>query len=275
MKNKILTIKSKNVILLFVLFLLLSCSSDDKSITEPQEEPFTIELVSANSIITIDETATFEVKTNRPFDAIIYSTDNFATSHSVSKNQGDSFGTSLTLYVDTANLGNITYSIRVADANDNQKTATGTLSFTVEKGNALHIKEVLINNFYDKDNTWDTEFSNTDINRLADVFFSFSKPHINLFTGQKFKSLWYKSAVKENQGDLNWNLLQENLYVNPNAIIHFGLADDDGGGVGQDLLLGPPFEKDINLSQYSNTEPNNITLEDTSINLDVDFSVAW
>ncbi len=232
-------------------------------------------MVATNISVNIDEVATFEVKTNKPFSSFTYSTDNFTTSRTVSKSQGDSFGTSLTLYVDTANLGTIIYSIRVADANDNQKTATGTLSFTVEKGNALHIKEVLINNFYDKDNTWDTEFSNTDINRLADVFFSFSKPHINLFTGQRFKTLWYSSAVKENQGDLIWNLSQENLYVNPNALIHFGLADDDGGGVGQDLLFGPPFEKEINLAQYSSSQPNNITLEDTSINLNVDFAVAW
>jgi hypothetical protein len=40
---------------------------------------------------------------------------------------------------------------------------------------------VLVNDFYDKDNTWDTEFSSTDPNRLADVFFSLSKPHIDLF----------------------------------------------------------------------------------------------
>ena len=74
---------------------------------------------------------------------------------------------------------------------------------------------------------------------------------------------------------MTWNLSQENLYVNPNALIHFGLADDDGGGVGQDLLLGPPFEKEINLAQYSSSKPNSITLEDASINLDVDFAVEW
>jgi hypothetical protein len=263
------------IILFLLTIIFFSCSSEDNNIVEPQEGPLTVELVTTNPTTTIDEVVSFEVKTNRPFSSITHSTDNFTTSRTVSKSQGDSFGTSLTLYVDTANLGTITYSIRVADANDNQKTATSTLSFTVEKGNALHIKEVLINNFYDKDNTWDTEFSNTDPNRLADVFFSFSKPHINLFTGQRFKALWYTSAVKENQGDLAWNLSQENLYIDPNVLIHFGLADDDGGGVGQDLLLGPPFEKDINLSQYINTQPNNITLEDSSINLDVDLAVAW
>lgn len=266
----------KHKIILFIFTIIFfSCGSGDNDTLEPQEEPLTVELVATKTTLSIDEIVPFEIKTNRPFGSINYSTDNFTTSKTVSKSQGDSFGTNLTLYVDTANFGNITYSIQLVDANDNQKTATNTLSFTVEKGNALHIKEVLINNFYDKDNTWDTEFSDTDPNRLADVFFSFSKPHIDIFTGQRFKALWYKSAVKENQGDLNWNLSQENLYVNPNALIHFGLADDNGGGVGQDLLLGPPFEKDINLSQYSNAQPSNITLEDSSISLDVDFGLEW
>ena len=265
----------KKTITLLLSIIFFSCSSEDNNIVEPQEEPFILELVTTNTNINIDEIATFEVKTNKPFSSITYSTDNFTTSKTVSKSQGDSFGTNLTLYVDTANCGNITYSIQVVDANDNQKTATGTLSFTVEKGNAVYIKEVLVNNFYDKDNTWDTDFSSTDPNRLADVSFSLSKPHIDLFSGQRFKALWYKSTVKENQGDLSWYLSQENLYVNPNALIHFGLADDDDGGVGQDLLLGPPFEKDINLSQYSNAQPSNITLEDSSINLDVDFGLEW
>lgn len=270
-----MNIMKDKIIILLLTIMLFSCSSEDNNILEPQEEFLTVQLVTTNSNINIDEVVTFEVKTNKPFSSITYSLDNFTTSKTVSKTEGDSFGTSLTLYVDTANLGTITYSIRVADANDNQKTATSTLSFMVKKGNAFHIKEVLINNFYEKDNTWDTEFSSTDPNRLADVFFSFSKPHIKLFTGQRFKTLWFKSVVKENQGDLKWNLSQENLYINPKAIIHFGLGDDDGGGVAQDLLLGPPFEKDIDLSQYSNAQPSNITLEDSSINLDVDFGLEW
>ena len=260
------------IILSLFTIILFSCSSEDNSITEPQEELFTVELVATNTNVSIDEVATFEVKTNRPFDGITYSTDNFTTSRTVTQNQGDSFGTTLTLYVDTANFGNITYSIRVFDASNNQQTATSTLSFTVQKGNAVRVNQVLINNFYDKDNTWDSEYSSTDPNRLADVFFSFSKPHIDLFTGQKFKSLWYTSAVKENQGDLTWNLSQENLYIDPNALIHFGLADDDGGGVGQDLLLGPAFEKEVILCQYSSTQPSSIAIEDHSISLDIDFA---
>ncbi|MGB0199059.1 MAG: hypothetical protein ACPF80_03375 [Flavobacteriaceae bacterium] len=246
--------------------LYSACSSE--------EELFTVELVATNTNVSIDEVATFEVKTNRPFDRITISRDNFTTSTTVTKSQGDSFGTTLTLYVDTANFGNITYSIRVFDASNNQQTATSTLSFTVQIGNAVRVNQVLINNFYDKDNTWDSEYTSTDPNRLADVFFSFSKPHIDLFTGQKFKALWYTSVVKENQGDLTWNLSQENLYINPNALIHFGLADDDGG-LGQDLLLGPPFEKELNLSQYSSTQPSSIAIEDNSISLDVDFAVEW
>jgi hypothetical protein len=171
--------KHKIILFLFTI-IFFSCGSEDNN-TLTQEEPLKVELIATKTTVSINEVVPFEVKTNRSFGSITYSTDSFTTSGSTSKSLGDSFGTSLTLYVDTANFGNITYSIRVADADDNQKTATSTLSFTVEKGNAVHIQEVLVNDFYDKDNTWDTEFSSTDPNRLADVFFSLSKPHIDLF----------------------------------------------------------------------------------------------
>lgn len=100
---------------MLLIITLFSCSSNEDIISEPQEEPFTVELVTINSTVNIDEVATFEVKTNRPFSSITHSTDNFTTSRIVSKSQRDSFGTSLTLYADTANLSTITYNI----ANDN------------------------------------------------------------------------------------------------------------------------------------------------------------
>lgn len=267
--------KVTRIILVFLIILIISCNSEDNQTIEQQEEPFTLELTSNNTNVNIDEIATFEINTNKPFVDITHSTDSFITSKTISRSQQGGFGSSLVLYVDTSNIGDITYSIRVTATDDREETATGTISFSVEKGNAVHIKEVLLNNFYNKDNTWDDEFSNNDVNRLADVNFSLSKSYIRLFSGQKERRIWYRSIIKENQGDLLWNLSQENLYVNPNDIIYFGLADNDGGDVGQDLLLGPPFEKEINLSLYNNTKPSTIKLSDSSIDLDVDFEVEW
>ncbi|WGH75912.1 hypothetical protein P8625_01735 [Tenacibaculum tangerinum] len=260
-------------IILILPFLLLACSSDEDPITEPQEDSLAIELVTSKALVAIDEVVSFQVKANKPFSSITYSTDNFTTFKTVSKSLGDSFGTSLPLYVNTANIGVISYSIRVED--DAGKKASSTISFTIEKGNAVHLKEVLVNSFYDKDNTWDTEFSNTDPNRLADVFFFLQKPQIGILSGQLQQRPWFESSVKENQGDLTWNLSQKELYVNPNATVEFALADDDGGGIGQDLLLGPPYGREIDLSLHRNTKPSNITLEDISINLNVDFGLEW
>jgi len=266
----------KNIFLISLLLVFLSCESSGGDDTQnPQNDKLTLELVADNTNTTIDQIVSFEVKTNKPFGSITISEDNFETEVTTQSSQVNGFGTSMTLYVNTANIGDVTHSIRVKDVNDASIEASSAITFTVEKGNAVHIKEILVNNFYDKDNTWDTEFSGTDPNRLADVFFAILKPHIGTKTGTKTQRLWYKSITKENQGDLKWDLSQENLYVDPNTIIQFALADDDGGGIGQDLLLGPPFEKDINLSQYSATTPNNINLEDSAINLDVDFTLEW
>jgi hypothetical protein len=127
-----MNIMKDKIIILLSTIMLFSCSSENNNIVEPQEEPLTVELVTTNSTTTIDEVVSFEVKTSNPFSSITYSTDNFTTSRTVSKSQGDSFGTSLTLYVNTANFGDITYSIRVVDANDNQKTATSSFLPSVD-----------------------------------------------------------------------------------------------------------------------------------------------
>ncbi|MFL0064745.1 hypothetical protein V3A08_15490 [Tenacibaculum maritimum] len=54
MKNK--------VIILLLTIMLFSRNSDDNRITEPQEEPFTVQLVTINSTVNIYELATFEKK---------------------------------------------------------------------------------------------------------------------------------------------------------------------------------------------------------------------
>ena len=257
--------KSKLIIIIFIT-ILFSCSKEENI-----EEILTVKLEAIKTTVVVDEIAKIQVTTNKPIHKIEYSLDNFNPFPLNLYNRD--LGSSLTVYVNTETVGEKNVTIKVYDANGNN--ATSAISIKIEKGNAIQLKELIVANFYNKDKTWDTEFSDTDPNSLTDVFFTLSKPRIDIFKGRLSQELWYKSSIKENQGDLTWNLLQENLYVNPNALIHFGLADDDGGGVGQDLLLGPPFEKEINLAQHSSSQPNSITLEDTSINLDVDFAVEW
>ncbi|QTD36404.1 hypothetical protein JL193_09550 [Polaribacter batillariae] len=45
-----------------IFLLLISCSSDDTPITEPQEEQFAVELVATSTNVNIDEVATFKIE---------------------------------------------------------------------------------------------------------------------------------------------------------------------------------------------------------------------
>lgn len=116
--------------------------------------------------------------------------------------------------------------------------------------------------------TWDPEYSSTDINRLADVYFGLSKPRSSNSYGDTYpNNLWYRSLVKENQGDLIWDLTSANLYLNPSKVLLFGLTDKDGD-LGQDLLMLPPDYKSISFSSYVASKPNTITYSFPEINLE-------
>jgi hypothetical protein len=66
----------EKIIILLLTIILFSCSSEDNSITEPQEDPFAVELIASNTNVNIDGVATFEVKTNRAFSSITHFVDN-------------------------------------------------------------------------------------------------------------------------------------------------------------------------------------------------------
>ncbi|QTE23343.1 hypothetical protein [Polaribacter cellanae] len=51
----------KNKILLFLLTIMLfSCNSENNNIVEPQEQPFTVELVASNTNVPINGITTFK-----------------------------------------------------------------------------------------------------------------------------------------------------------------------------------------------------------------------
>lgn len=96
---------------------------------------------------------------------------------------------------------------------------------------------------------------------MADVFFLLRKPRLsNYSTGAYSVQGWFRSAVKENQVDLTWDVSSENLYINTQSTIWFSLADDDRNGNVDDRMLGPPFERPLYLVQYNLDQPNTITL---------------
>ncbi|MFZ2283930.1 MAG: hypothetical protein WAV86_08650 [Lutibacter sp.] len=258
----------KKIIYTIIASLFIACSGSSDDDSPIIKDDFTISVTAQKSTVSIDEVVPITIVANRVINEVEYSLDDFKTATGKSTN----FGNSTTVYLNTGTLGNKQISIKIKDVENN--IATKSITITVEKGNAIQLKSLLVNSFYNINQSWDPEFSNTDPNRLADVIFILLKPQIGVFSGQKSQQIWFKSPIKQNQGDLNWNLVNENLYVNPNTVLKFSLADDDGA-FSQDLMLGPPFEKDIDLNYFGASKPDPINFKDSAINLDVDLRVVW
>lgn len=255
--------------LLYLLpFLFCMCSSPDSK--EGKPTTFSMTLVPSSTAVTIDEPFTVAVTSSETMKWIAVTTDgsdpvNFS---------GSDFGTSKELYLTFDTLGSKTINIKVK--NEKNEVVLKTIPITVTLGNAIKITGLQVKSFYNINNTWDPEYAETDINRLADVLFVLikqqqSNPFNNEFS---VNGSWCRSTIKENQGNLTWDLTASNLYINPNSSLQFGLDDSDGQ-LAQDLLMGPPDTKTILFSPYTATKPETITYSFPEINLEFTVSVRW
>ena len=146
----------------------------------------------------------------------------------------------------------------------------------VTHGNALKIAGMQVTSFDNINNTWDPEYAPTDVNRLADVYFGFNTGQLsNCFDNTTISKLWYKSTIKQNQGDLTWDLASANLYINPNRDITFGLVDQDTPPLGQSLIPNLPDYRIISFANYLSTKPTTITYSFPDANLSFIMTVEW
>lgn len=268
----------KKTILLLLAFTILTIacsSSDDPSDPngKPNESSFSVEL-SGNANVGIDETFPLSITGNETIRTLQASLDDFQTTILNRTIDPTGFGTNTTLYFSFDILGSKTISIKAINANGNESTKTFNVS--VIRGDAVKIIGAKLISFSNINNTWDAEFPSTDENRLADVFLFFRKARVNILDNFNFTlSNWFKSSIKQNQGDLTWDLSSENLYISPLKKLLFSMADDDGGGVVQDLMLGPPFEREVSFQEHITNKPETITLSVSEIDLEVVLTVEW
>jgi len=259
----------KNTILLIVLsFLLANCSSEHNSTAS--QSTFNIQLTPSTTIVVVDQAFTITVSANEEIKELWVSTDNFATGGYAQRQ----FGTSYTLNFNFDTLGQKTISVRAK--NQNNVVSEKQVVITVTRGNALKINGVQVISFYGINTTYDPEFPATNPNHLADLRFGLSKiklgnPLDNIYS----PAYWYLSSIIENQGNMTWDCSNDNLYLNPNASLKFGLADIDNGIAGADLLNGPPDYREISFTNYLVTKPTTITYTFPEINLEFKVFVEW
>lgn len=155
------------------------------------------------------------------------------------------------------------------------KKVTTTLDFEVKRGNALKIVGFKINSFYNMGGSWDEEFPETNVNRLADIRFGFRKlRQVHISNPTASRAPWYLSPVYPNMQQLEWDLSQEELYILESSLLELGIADVDEDGTGQDLAMGSR-ELSTNVGDYRDTKPTEISLVNEEVGLDVTLRVEW
>ncbi len=260
----------KNQILLILAILLTACGASDDGTDPNNNSNFSISLTS-NSQVGVDEVIAININGNENIITLQASFDNFETTI-LNASRSEGFGTNTDVYFNFDEMGSKSISIKAIN-NDGDESIQ-SVDISVIRGNAIKITGVQVLSFFNINGTWDPEFPEDDINRLADVFFSLRKPTVGRFNGNLVFADWFLSEVKENQGDLTWDLSDEELYINPQRSLLLGMADDDGN-FSEDLMLGPPFERELTLSEHIATQPDTITLSVPEIDLEVVFTVEW
>jgi hypothetical protein len=258
----------KTIYLLFVSFLMTNCSSESND--NENSNSFLINLTPSATSVVVDQAFTITVSATEEIKELWVSTDNFATGGYAQRQ----FGTSYILNFNFDTLGQKTISVRAK--NQNNVVSEKQVVILVSRGNAIKIIGVQVISFYGINTTYDPEYGATDPNRLADLRFGLSKnklgnPLDNIYS----PAYWYLSSVIENQGNMTWDCSNDNLYLNPNAPLKFGLVDIDNGIAGADLLNGPPDYREISFTNYLITKPTTITYTFPEINLEFKVLVEW
>ena len=255
---------------LLLLLPLIFCMCS-KSENEVPATTFAISLTPSVNNVIVDEEFTIMVTANEPMKAIGVSVENDGSSGG--QMQAD-FGTSRNFFFGFKTIGQKNISVKATSASG--ITIVKNITINVARGNAVKITKLQITSFENINATWDPEFAPTNPNSLADVYFGLYTLQRNnyYFEDQRLDSEWYKSNIKENQGDLIWDLSSSNLYITPNKEIKFGLADKDVD-LGQSLIPNLPDYRIITLYNYMTTKPTTIIYSWPEVNLSFILTVEW
>lgn len=267
--------KTLKLLLLVLLLINISCSTDSNNNDDDDIiiDTLETEIVISGYQFEVDKPISFDVVSNQNLNEVSISFNNWESSFGQLGLEETGLGLSKTIITSFDTLGVKTIYVRTRNLDDE----VDETEFQIEiiRGLSVKIKRVNIISFSNIDGSWDPELSGND--ELADLKFAFTKNRISSsFDSMEYSvKTWYISEVLMNQGDLTWDLSNAELFIDPNLIFAFGLGDDDGGGIGQDLLWGPPFEIPFYLQEFINDEPSSVTLVKENIDLEVEFELEW
>jgi hypothetical protein len=264
----------KKILLIWVLTLCFSCSPDSAIEQLPEvEENFSVNLTPSVTEVTVDMPFEVKVQSNEAIYEITRIFENGSQSITAAMPGTSLDEQNLNLHFQFGYLGN--EEVKLEFTSISGKRTTKTLNFNVARGNAVKVIGFRVNSFYNMNGNWDEEYAEDDPNRLADIIFSFNKlKNIHFSKATVDMRLWYLSPIYPNLQQLEWDLSQKELYISERSTIEFGIGDDDGNGVGQDLARSSQ-ELIIRLKDYRDTKPTEINLSNEEYGYNVSFQLEW
>lgn len=255
--------------IVIILLLFISCSPDNSK----EVENFVIDAIPSSTSIPVDQQITITLASESNMTGIIISYDNFTTEFGYFNNLG--YGTSKALYFYFDKVGSKTIYFKVKKEG-NIISEVKSVTIDVVSNQAVKITGLQLISFTNINGTWDPEYNVSNPNHLADVVFGLAKNTLNnpFDTNKSYKN-WFTSNVKTNQGDLTWNLTNENLYFDPTKILRIGFSDQDEPPLGQPLINDSSGYRNIDLNNYLITKPSVISFSYPEIDLEFKMQLEW
>ena len=264
----------KNLLVLCTLALSFACSTDSPNVELPlPTQNFQVSLTPSVNEVFVDVPFTVKVEGNEGIFDI----------SRIKENRVESITSLLpgVALADESLLINLGFSFTGTEkvvlefTSISGKKFTKTLDFDVKRGNSVKITGFKINSFHNMNGTWDPEYADTDINRLADIQFGFRKlRHHHITHLSPSMSTWFLSPVYPNEQQLEFDLSQNGLFISEDYTLGIGLIDVESDGTVQDLTMRYD-ELKIDFREFKQSKPSEINLSSEEYGYDITLQLEW
>lgn len=273
----------KNTLSLFtsilVLYILVSCSSDSSgdSSNEIPNEPVDFSIDLDRTVFGKDERIAINVSSSENLTQGCIGSNFFTNDMSEVKicRLDSGLGSEFEINFSFQTVGSKAFYVEVQTADLRVGRFDGEVTID-ELTNSVRIKKITVNDYTNKGNAFDSGFTDTDPERLADLFFKVEKRYVTIsvddedapiYKGEDFLT----SNILENETGFEWNYDGNELLVNKDNILGIQLLDDDGES-NEPEIIGFIF---VNFNDFVEEKPEQISIKSDLSRLDITIDVEW
>jgi len=263
---------------LFLLFVLISCSSetsDNESVTETPEDELELSLDLERNIFGIDERIIINASSDETLSLGCIGSDFFNPDVSqLTKCVGIDNENQFQVSFSYQTVGLKTFFIK-AQTQDGKVRRVERQIQVDSITNSVRISKVTLNTYPNKGKSFDSSFSDTDPERLADLYFQINKRYVGIDVSKETPS--YKhvdlpiSEVHENESSFEWNYENNELLFSVDNVLYFELFDLDGDPTNSEHFTN----WFLNFGDYVSEKPSQINIDNYGGSVKVTFELDW